>query len=92
MKIAQKPKYELIHKKKEWGGPRLTKLNPTAKKETANPIDAAPATLKNHPSEAPRRRICGVASANAPTLPAITTNSRETGRKLSGPLTSGETL
>src|SRR5258706_13260683 len=91
MNIAHKPKYELIQIQNECGGPSLTQPKPTAMKESAKPSETAPDTLKNHLSGTP---LCGVRvlrQANAQTLTAITTKSRETGRKLTGPLTSGET-
>ena len=59
-------------------------------KESAKPIEAAPETLKNHLSEAPLRSVRATRNANAPTLTAISTKSKEIGRKLRGPLTSGE--
>ena len=88
MNIAHKPKYELIQIQKRWGGPSLTQPNATAMKANAKPSEAAPEILKNHLSEAPRS-VCAPRNANAPTLTAISTKSRETGRKLKGPLTSG---
>ena len=54
MNIAHKPKYELIQIQKECGGPSLTQPNPTAMKVKAKAIEAAPDTLKNHLSGAPR--------------------------------------
>src|SRR6516165_5792662 len=91
MNIAHNPKYELIQIQKECGDPSLTQPNPTAMKESAKPSEAAPDTLKNHLSDAPGRSVCAVPNANAPTQTAINTKSREIGRKLRGPLTSGET-
>ena len=85
MNIPHRPKYELIQIQKECGGPSLTQPNPTAMKEQAKPMEAAPDTLRNHLSGAPLRSVCAVAKANAPTLTAITTKSREIGRKLSSP-------
>src|SRR5260370_6766992 len=90
MNIAHRPKYELIQIQKKCG-PSLTQPNPTAMKDNAKPMEAAPDTLRNHLSAPPLRSVCAVPNANAPTLTAITTKSREIGRKLRGPLTSGET-
>jgi hypothetical protein len=80
MKIAQKPKEELIQTKKEYGRISLTKWKATARNENANAIEAAPATTHNRLSEATLRSFWAVASANAPRLRAMTTNSRATGR------------
>src|SRR5580704_18238834 len=90
MNIAHKPKYELIQIQKECGGPSLTQPSPTAMKENAKPMEAAPETFKNHLSGPSLRGVRAVPNANAPTLTAISTKSREIGRKLRGPLTSGE--
>src|SRR5579872_3284015 len=89
MNIAYNPKYELIQIQKDCGGPSQSQPNPTATKENAKPIEVAPETLENHLSAA-LRSVCAARNANAPTLTAISTKSRETGRKLKGPLTSGE--
>src|SRR4051812_26661165 len=91
MDVANKPKSELIQIQNECGGPSLTQPNPTAMKESAKPSETAPDTVKNHRSGAPLCGVRAVPNANAPTLTAITTKSREIGRKLRGPLTSGET-
>src|SRR5258708_29797252 len=90
MNIAHKPKYELIQIQNEGGGTSLSQPKPTARKESAKPSESVPDTVKNHLSGTP---LCGaraVRNANAPTLTAISTKSREIGRKLRGPLTSGE--
>src|SRR5215467_5424786 len=91
MNTAHNAKYELIQIQKECGGPSLTHPNPTAMNDSANPSEAAPETRKNHLSDVPIRSVCAVPNANAPTETAINTKSREIGRKLSWPLTSGET-
>jgi hypothetical protein len=59
-------------------------------KENAKPMEAAPETFRNHLSGPPLRGVRAAPNANAPTLTAISTKSREIGRKLRGPLTSGE--
>src|SRR5579871_6411335 len=89
MNIAHKKKYELIQLQNS-GGSSLIRPNPTIMKEKAKAIEASPDRRKNHRSGPQLRTVCAVASANAPTLPAITTKSRETGRKLRGPLTRGD--
>jgi hypothetical protein len=91
MNIAHSAKYELIPIQKERGGPSLTQPNPTAMKESAKPIEAAPDTLKNHLAGAPLCSVCAAPKANAPTLTAISTKSKEIGRKRKGPRTSGDT-
>jgi hypothetical protein len=68
-------------------GPRRKK-NPTAIKENAKLIEAAPAAIRSHLPLLPRR---AASKANAPMLAAITVSNKDTGRKLNGPLTSGET-
>src|SRR5579862_9711929 len=89
MNIAHKQKYELIQIQKECGGPSPTQPNATAMKARAKPMEATPETLKNHLSGA-LRSVCAARKANEATLTAISTKSMETGRKLRGPLTSGE--
>ena len=66
---------------------------PTATKENAKAIEAAPTAIGNHlPPLVLRRCARAVCNANAPTLAAITVNSSDTGRKLNRPSTSGETM
>src|SRR4051794_18578408 len=60
-------------------------------KENAKQMEAVADSLRNHLSGPPIRSLCAFRNANAPMLRAISTKSREIGRKLSGPRTSGET-
>ena len=53
-------------------------------------METAPAAALRDRIQAPRPGGCAVLSANTPMLAAMTTNNRETGRKLRGPRTSGE--
>jgi hypothetical protein len=89
---VQRTKYELIQVQKIGGSSRMIPRSPTKMKENAKAIEVAPAAIGNHLSLVRPRCDRAISHANAPRHAAIAVNSSDTGRKLNGPLISGEKM